>query len=95
MAFNDIDFCLRLRDAGWQIVWTPHAELTHHESASRGFDDTSAKQVRLTPKSTSCKSAGARARSGILTTILTSPSAAKSISSSPFRRAWTKPWKDA
>ena len=47
VAFNDIDFCLRLRDAGWQIVWTPHAELTHHESASRGFDDTSAKQVRF------------------------------------------------
>ncbi|MGI8436358.1 MAG: glycosyltransferase family 2 protein, partial [Chthoniobacterales bacterium] len=47
VAFNDIDFCLRLRAAGWQIVWTPHAELTHHESASRGFDDTSAKQVRF------------------------------------------------
>lgn len=47
VAFNDIDFCLRLREAGWQIVWTPHAELTHHESASRGFDDTSAKQVRF------------------------------------------------
>lgn len=47
VAFNDIDFCLRLRAAGWQIVWTPHANLTHHESASRGFDDTSAKQVRF------------------------------------------------
>ncbi len=47
VAFNDIDFCLRLRDAGWEIVWTPHAELTHHESASRGFDDTNAKQVRF------------------------------------------------
>jgi glycosyltransferase involved in cell wall biosynthesis len=47
VAFNDIDFCLRLREAGYEIVWTPHAELRHDESASRGFDDTSAKQVRF------------------------------------------------
>lgn len=47
VAFNDIDFCLRLRAAGYEIVWTPHAELRHDESASRGFDDTSAKQVRF------------------------------------------------
>jgi hypothetical protein len=38
VAFNDVDFCLRLREAGYWIVWTPHAELVHHESASRGFD---------------------------------------------------------
>lgn len=47
VAFNDIDFCLRVREAGYQIVWTPHAELRHDESASRGFDDSSAKQVRF------------------------------------------------
>ncbi len=40
VAFNDIDFCLRLRAAGYRIVWTPHAELIHHESASRGSDET-------------------------------------------------------
>lgn len=34
--FNDIDLCLRIRRAGYRIVWTPHAELVHHESASRG-----------------------------------------------------------
>lgn len=34
--FNDVDFCLRLRAAGWSIVWTPFADLTHDESASRG-----------------------------------------------------------
>ncbi|MEP7071649.1 MAG: glycosyltransferase family 2 protein [Verrucomicrobiota bacterium] len=33
--FNDVDFCLRVRERGWQIVWTPYANLIHHESASR------------------------------------------------------------
>jgi len=39
VAFNDVDFCLRLREAGWGVVWTPNAELFHHESISRGPDD--------------------------------------------------------
>jgi hypothetical protein len=47
VAFNDIDFCLRLRKAGYRIVWTPHAELIHHESASRGVDDSMPKQTRF------------------------------------------------
>jgi len=47
VTFNDIDFCLRLREAGYWIVWTPHAELIHHESASRGLDDTTLKQGRF------------------------------------------------
>jgi glycosyltransferase involved in cell wall biosynthesis len=47
VTFNDIDFCLRLREAGYQIIWTPYAELIHHESASRGFDDSAPKQVRF------------------------------------------------
>jgi O-antigen biosynthesis protein len=38
VAFNDIDLCLRIREAGYRIVWTPHAQLYHHESASRGPD---------------------------------------------------------
>jgi GT2 family glycosyltransferase len=38
VAFNDVDLCLKLRRAGWRIVWTPYAELYHHESASRGSD---------------------------------------------------------
>jgi glycosyltransferase involved in cell wall biosynthesis/predicted SAM-dependent methyltransferase len=46
VAFNDVDFCLRLRDAGYRNVWTPYAELYHHESASRGKEDTPAKQAR-------------------------------------------------
>ena len=39
VAFNDVDLCLRVREAGWEIVWTPHAELFHHESTTRGPDD--------------------------------------------------------
>ncbi len=39
VAFNDIDFCLRAQEAGWAVIWTPFAELIHHESISRGPDD--------------------------------------------------------
>ena len=38
VAFNDVDFCLRLREAGWRVVWAPNAVLVHHESVSRGHD---------------------------------------------------------
>jgi len=37
VAFNDVDFCLRLRDAGYRVLVTPRAELTHSESVSRGL----------------------------------------------------------
>ena len=47
VAFNDVDFCLRVRKAGYQNVWTPFAELYHHESASRGFEDTPEKKARF------------------------------------------------
>lgn len=46
VACNDVDFCLRVREAGYRNIWTPYAELYHHESASRGFDDTPEKQAR-------------------------------------------------
>ena len=39
VAFNDVDFCLRARRAGWRVVWTPYAQLYHHESKSRGIDE--------------------------------------------------------
>lgn len=38
VAFNDVDFCMRIRKAGYLIVWTPYAELFHYESVSRGCD---------------------------------------------------------
>lgn len=47
VAFNDIDFCLRLGAAGYRNIWTPFAELYHHESASRGSEDTEEKKRRF------------------------------------------------
>lgn len=47
VAFNDIDFCLRLGQAGYRNIWTPFAELYHHESASRGTEDTEEKKQRF------------------------------------------------
>lgn len=38
VAFNDVDLCLRLREAGYRNVWTPYADLYHHESATRPSD---------------------------------------------------------
>lgn len=39
VAFNDVDFCLRVREAGYRIAWTPYAQLYHYESKSRGGDE--------------------------------------------------------
>ncbi len=47
VAFNDIDFCLRVRAAGYRNLWTPFAELYHHESASRGIEDNPEKLERF------------------------------------------------
>lgn len=47
VAFNDVDFCLKVRAAGYLNLWTPFAELYHHESASRGTEDTPEKQARF------------------------------------------------
>jgi GT2 family glycosyltransferase len=38
VAFNDVDLCLRIRKLGYKIIFTPCAELIHHESATRGND---------------------------------------------------------
>jgi GT2 family glycosyltransferase len=46
IGFNDVDFCMRLAEAGYHNVWTPYAELFHHESATRGQDDSPEKQRR-------------------------------------------------
>jgi O-antigen biosynthesis protein len=47
VAFNDVDLCLRLRRKGYRNVWTPHAELYHRESASRGAENTREKLARF------------------------------------------------
>lgn len=51
VAFNDVDFCLRLKEAGYRNVWTPYAELFHHESATRGYEDTPEKKERFASES--------------------------------------------
>jgi GT2 family glycosyltransferase len=38
IAFNDVDFCLKLREHGYTNIWTPYAQLYHYESYSRGYD---------------------------------------------------------
>ena len=58
VAFNDVDFCLRIRQQGWRIVWSPYAQLYHYESKSRGLDEKdqekkarfSTEQQRLTDR---------------------------------------------
>jgi len=47
VAFNDVDFCLKVRESGYRNVWTPYAELYHHESATRGYEDTPEKKLRF------------------------------------------------
>ncbi|WP_449359786.1 glycosyltransferase family 2 protein [Alishewanella longhuensis] len=47
VAFNDVDFCLKVYKAGYRNLWTPYAELYHYESKSRGVEDTPEKQARF------------------------------------------------
>lgn len=47
VAYNDVDLCLKVQAEGYRNVWTPYADLFHHESASRGYEDTPEKQARL------------------------------------------------
>ena len=47
VAFNDVDFCLKVYAAGYRNLWTPFAQLYHHESISRGHEDNPEKQARF------------------------------------------------
>lgn len=47
IAFNDVDFCLKVKKAGYRNFWTPYAQLIHHESVSRGHEDTPEKKERF------------------------------------------------
>lgn len=47
VAFNDVDLCMRIRKAGYLIVFTPFAELIHYESKSRGSDEAPEKRARF------------------------------------------------
>ncbi|MFT5571914.1 MAG: glycosyltransferase involved in cell wall biosynthesis [Cryomorphaceae bacterium] len=47
VAYNDVDLCLKLMNAGYINLFTPHAKATHHESVSRGYEDSDEKMQRL------------------------------------------------
>lgn len=47
VAFNDVDFCLKVRKAGYLVVYNPYAELKHYESKSRGYEDSEEKVQRF------------------------------------------------
>ena len=47
VAFNDVDFCLKLRDRGLLVVYNPDVELYHYESISRGSESTKDKEIRF------------------------------------------------
>jgi GT2 family glycosyltransferase len=47
IAFNDVDFCLKVRETGRRNLWTPQATLIHHESVSRGYEVTKEKYDRF------------------------------------------------
>jgi len=47
VAFNDVDFCLKVQEKGYRNVWTPYAKLFHHESKTRGRENTPKKALRF------------------------------------------------
>lgn len=47
VAYNDVDFCLRLRNAGYLVVFTPYAEFYYYGLKSRGVEDTPDKKARF------------------------------------------------
>ncbi len=47
VALGDVDFCLSVRDAGYRVIFEPSAILIHHESLTRGQEDTAAKKKRF------------------------------------------------
>ena len=51
IAFNDVDFCLRIREKGYLNVFTPYCEAYHHESLSRGYETTAEQEDRFNKES--------------------------------------------
>ena len=47
VAYNDIEFCVRVGKSGYKIIYAPHSRLIHYESKSRGYDHGSEKSRRL------------------------------------------------
>lgn len=46
LAYNDVDLCMKIRQRGYNIVWTPHAQLYHYETMTRGYDSNTAMLTR-------------------------------------------------
>lgn len=55
IAFNDVDFCIKVRESGLRNIYTPYALLYHHESISRGQEDSPEKQARFAQEVTFMK----------------------------------------
>lgn len=47
VAYNDVDYCMRVRKAGLRVIWTPHARVFHLESSTRGDDKSGERRARL------------------------------------------------
>ena len=47
VAYNDVDFCLRVREKGYLNLYTPYATMYHHESITRGYETTPEKIARF------------------------------------------------
>jgi GT2 family glycosyltransferase len=92
VAFNDLDFCLRCIEAGYRNLYTPYARLYHHESYSRGADDTPEKRARF-----ALESAYIEKRWGSVLAQDPCYNPNLSLSSDNFALAWPprtrKPWK--
>ena len=52
VAFNDVDFCLKVREKGYRVIYNPYALLYHYESKSRGYEDTPEKIERFQGEAT-------------------------------------------
>ena len=51
VSFNDVDFCLKILEKGYRLVYNPYVELIHYESKSRGYEDTPEKLARFETES--------------------------------------------
>ena len=59
VAFNDVDFCLKVLKEGYRNVWTPYAIMIHHESASRGLEKNDKPEKKISERSIFlCKKSG-------------------------------------
>ena len=60
VAYNDVDFCLRVRETGALVVYQPKAEFYHYESKSRGYEDDEKKRARFAKETELLKSRWAK-----------------------------------